>query len=191
MLSRRIFIKSALATHAGIMASSSHAIQLAINSAQDIPLLVFADDKALNSRIFIANVTGEYSSIELDIGHHFDLLREFCKESPGGQIAGLTRDSDFFVLEQVAKDFGFYVQYSATHSYTGDTLTHDVSTSNEYAELIASSLENAKESWPQWLARNMQVLPRSNAESITVQSQSIISNAAQHEFLVSWSLGSS
>jgi len=191
MLSRRIFIKSALATHAGIVATSSHAIQLALDSAQEIPLLVFADDKALNSKNFIANVTDENSSIELDIGQHFDLLREFCKESPGGQITGLTRDSDFFVLEQVAKDFGFYVQYSATHSYTGNTLTHEVSTSNEYAELIASSLKNAKESWPQWLARNMRVLPRRNAESITIQSQLTISNTPLHDFLVSWSLASS
>ena len=190
MLSRRIFIKSALATHVGIMANSSQALQLSLNNAQDIPVLVFADDKALNSKNYIANITDEISNVDLDIGQHFDLLRKFCKESPGGQVIGLTRVSDFFVLEQVAKDYGFYVQYSGTHTYKDNTLTHEISSSNEYAELIALSLKNANELWPQWLAKNMRIFPRRNEENITIKSQLTISNTAQHDFLVSWSLSS-
>lgn len=190
MLSRRTFIKSALASNIALLATPSLALQQVLASSQDIPLLVFADDHALNSKHFISNVEDKNSNLDLDIGQHFDLLRKFCKESPNGQITGLTRDSDFFVLEQVAKDFGFYTQYSATHRYANDTLVHEVSTSKESAELIASSLKNAKAQWPQWLANNMRILPRGNSEFITSKTQLSLPDADQHDFLVSWSLSS-
>ncbi len=190
MLSRRTFIKSALASNIAILATPSLALQQVLTSSQDIPLLVFADDHAINSKNFISKVEDKNSNIDLDIGQHFDLLRKFCKESPNGQITGLTRDSDFFVLEQIAKDFGFYVQYSATHRYTDGTLVHEVSSSEESAELIASSLKNAKSQWPQWLANNMRILPRGNSEFTTTKTELSIPDAEQHDFLVSWSLSS-
>ncbi|RLA43667.1 MAG: hypothetical protein DRR42_21415 [Gammaproteobacteria bacterium] len=189
MLSRRLFIKSAVAANASMLTAPSQAVQLAFNSAQDIPLLVFADDKAVNSKNFIAHVTNDVSGIELDIGQHFDTLRKFCRESPNGQVIGLTRASDCFVLEQVAKDFGFYVHYSASHSYSGNILTHEISTSAASAARIASSLKNAGEYWPRWLAGNMGVLPRENAQSITIKNQVVVPDTPGHEFLVSWSLG--
>jgi len=190
MLSRRTFIKSALATNVALLATPSQALQQVLTSADEIPLLVFADEHALNSKHFISSVVDNKSNIDLDIGQHFELLRKFCKESPQGLVSGLTRDSDFFVLEQVAKDFGFYTQYSATHRYSGNTLTHEVSTSKDSAELIVSSLKNAKNQWPQWLANHMRVLPRGNSQLVTKKTQITLANTDQHDFLVSWSLSS-
>lgn len=190
MLSRRTFIKSALATNVALLATPSQALQHALSSSEDTPLLVFADEHALNSKHFISNVADSKSNIDLDIGQHFDLLKQFCKESPQGLVSGLTRDSDFFVLEQVAKDFGFYTQYSATHRYAGNTVTHEVSTSKDAADLIALSLENAKDQWPQWLADHMRILPRGNSQLVTKKTQATFANTTQHDFLVSWSLSS-
>ncbi|AGS40444.1 hypothetical protein [Cycloclasticus zancles] len=188
MLSRRTFIKSALATNVALLARPSQALQQVLTGSEEIPLLVFADEHSAHSKHFISNVAERKSNIDLDIGQHFDLLREFCKESPMGQISGLTRDSDFFALEQIAKDFGFYTQYSATHHYSGNMLTHEVSSSKDSAELITSSLKNAKEQWPQWLANHMRVLPRGNAQLVTQKTQISLANTDQHDFLVSWSL---
>jgi len=190
MLSRRTFIKSALATNVALLATPSQALQHALTSSEEVPLLVFADEHSLNSKDFISNVADRQSNIDLDIGEHFELVRAFCKESPMGQISGLTRDSDFFALEQIAKDFGFYTQYSATHLYSGSTLTHEVSSSKDSAELITSSLKNAKEQWPQWLANHMRVLPRGNSQFVTKKTQITLANTDQHDFLVSWSLSS-
>ncbi len=188
MLSRRTFIKSALATNVALLATPSQALQHVLSGSEEIPLLVFADEHSLNSKDFISNVADRQSNIDLDIGEHFELVRAFCKESPMGQISGLTRDSDFFALEQIAKDFGFYTQYSATHLYSGNTLTHEVSSSLDSADLITSSLKNAKEQWPQWLANHMRVLPRGNAQLVTQKTQISLANTDQHDFLVSWSL---
>ena len=190
MLSRRTFIKSALATNVALLATPSQALKHALTSSEEIPLLVFADEHSLNSRDFISNVADRQSNINLDIGEHFELVKAFCKESPMGQISGLTRDSDFFALEQIAKDFGFYTQYSANHLYSGNTLTHEVSSSADTAELITSSLKNAKEQWPQWLASHMRVLPRGNAQFVTKKTNITLANTNQHDFLVSWSLSS-
>jgi len=190
MLSRRTFIKSALATNVALLATPSQALQHAITSSEEIPLLVFADEHSLNSKDFISNVADRQSNIDLDIGEHFELVKAFCNESPMGQISGLTRDSDFFALEQIAKDFGFYTQYSASHLYSGNTLTHEVSSSIDTAELITSSLKNAREQWPQWLANHMRVLPRGNAQFVTKQTSITLANTNQHDFLVSWSLSS-
>jgi len=190
MLSRRTFIKSALATNVALLATPSQALQHALSGSEEIPLLVFADEHSLNSKDFISSVADRQSNIDLDIGEHFELVRAFCKESPMGQISGLTRDSDFFALEQIAKDFGFYTQYSATHLYSGNTLTHEVSSSKDSADLITSSLKNAKEQWPQWLANHMRVLPRGNSQFVTKKTQITLANTDQHDFLVSWSLSS-
>ena len=190
MLSRRTFIKSALATNVAILATPSQALQQVLSRTGELPALVFADEHALNSKRFISSVVDNKSNIDLDIGQHFELLRQFCKESPEGLVSGLTRDSDFFVLEQVAKDFGFYTQYSATHRHSGNTLTHEVSTSKESADFIASSLKNAKDQWPQWLANHMRVLPRGNTQLVTKKTQITLTNTDQHDFLVSWSLSS-
>ena len=191
MLSRRTFIKSALATNVAVLATPSHALQLVLNSNNERPLLVFADSSALNSTNFISTVKDQSASIELDIGQHFELLSKFCKESPSGQITGLTRDSDFFVLEQVAKDFGFFPKYSAIHTYDGNVLTHEVTANKKSADVISSSLANAKEDWPTWLADNMLMLPRKASEMVTTKRQLTVSNAKQHNYLVSWSLSAS
>lgn len=191
MLSRRTFIKSALATNVAMLATPSQALQLFINNDKSKPLLVFADSNALNSTTFMSTVKEQSARITLDIGQHFDLLKKFCVESPNGQVAGLTRDSDFFVLEQVAKDFGFYPHYSAIHSYNNNTLTHEVTAAQEPAEIITSSLVNAQENWPTWLADNMQKLPRSSDKIMTKKSQLTVSNTQKHDYLVSWSFSAS
>lgn len=191
MLSRRTFIKSALATNVAMLATPSQALQLVLNTAKETPLLVFADSTAVTSTAFISNVKDQSTSLELDIGQHFELMRKFCQDSPNGQITGLTRDSDFFVLEQVAKDFGFYPQYSAIHTYDGQTLSHEVTAAEEPAQLISASLINAKEDWPSWLADNMSTLPRKSSQMVTTKSKLDIASAKQHGYLVSWSLSAS
>ncbi len=188
MLNRRLFVKSALATNAGVLAASSQAFQLAITDTQGSPLLVFADDKAPTSSSFIASVTGKVSGIGPDVGQHFDVLSTFCRESPSGRVVGLTRSSDFFVLEQVAKDFGFYARYSASHRHTGNIIAHEVSASAGAAEHIASSLKDAGEHWPQWLAGNIGTLSHGHSQSTTVINQVVVPNVARQEFLVSWIL---
>ncbi|MBV1951708.1 MAG: hypothetical protein KUG64_05890 [Cycloclasticus sp.] len=191
MLTRRTFIKSALASNVALLATPSHALQLALDNNQDKPLLVFADERALNAKEFISQVNDQKENLDLDIGQHFDVLTKFCKESPHGHIAGLTRDSDFFVLEQLAKDHGFYVNYSATHSYDGQTLTHEITAPKEPANLIATALKNAADQWPNWLAKNMHSLPQSHQAMITTKRQLTVPNTQQHNFLVSWSLSAS
>ena len=90
MLSRRTFIKSALATNVALLATPSQALQQVFTGSEEIPLLVFADEHSAHSKHFISNVAERKSNIDLDIGQHFDLLREFCKECPMDQIPGLT-----------------------------------------------------------------------------------------------------
>jgi len=188
MLSRRLFVKSALATNAGVMAASSQAFHLAITDTQGLPLLVFADDKAATSSSFIASAAGEVSEVGPDVGQHFDVLSTFCRESPGGRVVGLTRSSDFFVLEQVAKDFGFYASYSASHRHTGNMIVHEVTASTSAVEHIASSLKDAGEHWPQWLAGNIGTLSHGHSPSTTVMNQVVVPNVIRQEFLVSWIL---
>jgi hypothetical protein len=191
MLSRRTFIKTALASNAALLTTPSQALQLLFDNSQAQPLLVFADETALNAKDFISGVKNDGANLGLDIGRHFDLLATFCKDSPNGQIMGLTRDSDFFVLEQLAKDFGFYTSYSASHRYDGQTLTHQVTAAEEPATIITTSLTKAGEQWPAWLAKNLHALPQKHQQTITTKSQLNVANAEPHDFLVSWSLSTS
>jgi len=187
MLSRRTFIKSALVANAALLTNPSQALQLVLDNVQGQPLLTLADEKSPAAKQFITHVSYDNSSLGLDIGVQFERVKQFCSESPNGLISGLTRDSDFFVIEQLAKDYGFYPSYSANHIQQGNNLSHEVSASQQSADLIAHALAQAGEQWPVWLAHNTQLLPQGHQPMVASKSQIQSTHAAQ-DFLVSWSL---
>ena len=189
MLTRRTFIKSTLVANIALIAPTSMALTAIKNEQGEQPLLIFADENSSNASLFSKQFSEAEARISLDIGLHFDTFNAFCRENPNGWVSGITRDSDFFVLQQLASQHGYHTAYSATHTVSNNTLAHQVTSSAEKAPLLAQALSNAGEKWPTWLANNLATLQHATAADNTANSQiQSISQAGDNHVLVSWLL---
>ena len=186
MLTRRTFIKSSLATNLAIAAQPGLALGLSQYAQEDHSLLIFSDETSAQAQQFAGQLSTPHSNIEKDVGLHFDTFNRFHREQPTGWITGLTRDSDFFILEQMAATKGYRTVFSAIHETNNNTVTHQVSSSVDKAHLIADSLAQSLENWPSWLANN--IISLAHHELATAQANSQAGSSTNNEYLVSWLL---
>ena len=186
MLTRRTFIKSSLATNLAIAAQPGLALGLSQYAQEDHSLLIFSDETSAQAQQFAGQLSTPHSNIEKDVGLHFDTFNRFHREQPTGWITGLTRDSDFFILQQMAAEKGYRTAFSAIHETSNDSVTHQVTSSLDKADLIASSLSQSKDKWPSWLANNIASL--AHHESAMMHANSQASSSTDNEYLVSWLL---
>jgi hypothetical protein len=194
VLTRRTFIKSTLVANMALVAPASLALTAVKNEHSEQPLLIFADENSPSASLFSkqfseSRFNESQSNINLDIGLHFDTFNAFCKEKPNGWVSGITRDSDFFVLQQLAVKHGYHTAYSATHTVSNNTLEHRVTSSTKKAPLLAQALGNAGTKWPTWLADNLATLQNTTVANSTASSQTqSLSQADDNHVLVSWLL---
>ncbi|PCI21518.1 MAG: hypothetical protein COB62_03240 [Piscirickettsiaceae bacterium] len=184
MLSRRTFLKTTLAANAALLAPASLALSITHISQDQQPVLIFADETSPDSALFAEQFSEQASVVGLDIGQHFDTFNTFCSDHVNGWVSGITRDSDFFVLQQLAAQHRYITAYSATHTSASTQLTHRVSSSTDKAPLLADALANAKKKWPVWLADNLAVLNSQQPASNTALSST--QSATDNQVLVSW-----
>jgi len=162
------------------------ALGLSQYAQEDHSLLIFSDETSAQAQQFAGQLNTPHSNIEKDVGLHFDTFNRFHREQPTGWITGLTRDSDFFILEQMAATKGYRTVFSAIHETNNNTVTHQVSSSVDKAHLIADSLAQSLENWPSWLANNITSL--AHHELATAQANSQAGSSTNNEYLVSWLL---
>lgn len=186
MLSRRTFIKSSLAANLALIAQPSMALSISQNSQENYSLLIFSDESSSQAQQFTGQLSKPHSAIEKDVGLHFDTFNQFHNEQPTGWITGLTRDSDFFILQQMAAEKGYRTVFSAIHETSNNSVTHQVTSSLGKADLIAGSLSQSKDKWPSWLANNIASL--AHHESAMAHANSQASSSSDNEYLVSWLL---
>tara|TARA_B100000989_G_C19515272_1_gene461288 strand:- start:545 stop:1090 length:546 start_codon:yes stop_codon:yes gene_type:complete len=175
-----------LATNLAIAAQPGLALGLSQYAQEDHSLLIFSDETSAQAQQFAGQLNTPHSNIEKDVGLHFDTFNRFHREQPTGWITGLTRDSDFFILEQMAATKGYRTVFSAIHETNNNTVTHQVSSSVDKAHLIADSLAQSLENWPSWLANNITSL--AHHELATAQANSQAGSSTNNEYLVSWLL---
>ncbi|MEO1888959.1 MAG: hypothetical protein ABGX33_03465 [Cycloclasticus sp.] len=192
MITRRTFIKSTLAANIALVAPATLALTAIKSTQAEQALLIFADEKSPNAGLFAeqfseSKFNESQSNINLDIGLHFDTFNTFCNENSGGWVSGITRDSDFFVLQQLAAQHGYYTAYSATHTSAAGALTHRVTSNADKAPLVAQALANAGAKWPIWLAENLAILQNKTVTNSTADSQiQSLPTTNDGNILVSW-----
>jgi len=187
VLTRRTFLKTSIAANAALWAPASLAFSVAHVIQGEQPLLIFADEKSPNSALFAEQFSEQTSTVGLDIGLHFDTFNAFCSDHANGWVSGITRDSDFFVLQQLAAQHRYITAYSAMHTSSSTQLTHQVTSSADKAPLLAEALATSKEKWPVWLADNLAVLNSQQLASHTALSETSTSQSAtDNHVLVSW-----
>jgi len=187
VLTRRTFIKSTLAANIALATPASLALTAIKSTLAEQALLIFADETSPNAGLFAQQFSKSQAGINLDIGLHFDTFNSFCNDNSDGWVSGITRDSDFFVLQQLAAQQGYYTAYSAAHTAFASTIKHRVTSNTDKAPLVAQALANAGAKWPIWLAENLAILQNSTVANSTANSQTQSLPAANSDnILVSW-----
>lgn len=194
MLTRRAFLKTTAAT-AAIAGSSNGlaALQGKRLESNDIPTLVFADENNPRAAVFANSwsrgSTPVPSTTARDVAGQMGEIDHFCRIHPDGIVFGLTRDSDFFVLEHTAAQRGFSVHYRATHDFRGAVLVHEIDAPQAVALSLNTSLERAGAAWPQMLASALPLIARAQGALTRTRTTVATSyNGADSGYLVSWML---
>lgn len=192
MLTRRAFLKttvaaSALAGSTGLAALHSERLE-----SHGIPTLVFADESNPQATLFANTWNGSaplLSATARDVAGQMGEIDNFCRTHPNGIVFGLTRDSDFFVLEHTAGQRGFSVHYRAIHDFRGVALIHEIDAPHAVALPLSTSLQQARAAWPQMLAGALPLIAR--AEGTLTRAKTTVAatyNGADSGYLVSWML---
>ncbi len=192
MLTRRAFLKSTVAASAIAGSTGLAALQSKRLESHDIPTLVFADENNLQATLFANTWNGSAplpSATARDVAGQMGEIDNFCRTHPDGIVFGLTRDSDFFVLEHTAAQRGFSVHYRATHDFRGAALVHDIDAPHAVALPLSTSLQQARAAWPQMLASALPLIAQ--AQGTLTRAKTTVAatyNRADSGYLVSWML---
>lgn len=102
---------------------------------------------------------------------------------------GLTRDSQFFLIEQMAGDFGYRLGYHGIHDYRDGGLRHRLTGARNRLSSLAPALRLAGAAWPAALATNMAALSDDTTRNARLEVQALAARPADSGgYLVSWCL---
>lgn len=205
MQTRRSFLKTSIAG-TGLLVSTgtnAFALQSIQERAESIPVLIFSDENSALTTAFSTTLSKPGSSadktalsspatvsqIDRDVLRQTEELKTFCLNTPKGVLIGLTRDSDYFVLEHSAAELGFTPLYKGIHDFRGELMRHKITAPEPLAPAVAETLAHAQGSWPKQLAR---VIPDLVLAGGDAQSAEAVSTepyqSSESGYLVSWVL---
>ena len=95
-------------------------------------------------------------SIDNDVSKIYSGLKNDLIKNKNSVLVGLTSYASFFVLQNIAKDYGFIPFYIGTHNITNDKDAHLIQVSKSMSHKIQKSLENSD--WTTSMAKNLQSL---------------------------------
>lgn len=193
MLTRRAFLKSTVAASALAGSTGLAALQGDRRQVGELPSLVFTDEIDPQAALFANAWSNGAAPIPAatarDVADQIGEIDRFCQTCPNGIVFGLTRDSDFFVLEHTAAQRGFSVHYRATHDFRGTSLVHQIDAPLSVALPLTASLRQAQTAWPQLLAGALPLI--AHAQGAITRANTTVAAAysgADSGYLLSWML---
>ena len=213
MLTRRTFLKTTLGASTVVATAGSAgvaALQSTLLETNSVPVLVFADGGYEQTLAFSAALSATLPSapdlnpitnpvqnkarqtlshIDKDVAAQIREVDDFCGSNPDGALIGLTRDSDFFILEHTAAQHGFKLHYKGVHDFRGELMRHQVSAPGALAPALADTLSKAQHSWPQQLAGIAPSIVQAQGELLEAEAQATLDYQNDEPgYLVSWLL---
>ncbi len=186
MLTRRVFLQNTLTT-AATLPLLGHAGQLLAGGEIDNKILIISEESCTDSRAFsralpVRNLAADPSLQLLELKESF-AMNEF------DTVLGLTRNSNQFLIEQLAIREGYTTVYKGLHDYQPDGLRHQLHGDPALMLALAEHLAVSDAQWAPALARASGTLCV-NRELACVESiQTGVTRPKDSPgFLVSWAL---
>ena len=102
---------------------------------------------------------------------------------------GVSRDSQFFLIEQMASELGYRLGYQGSHAYRDGTLRHRLSGAQRVLDTLAPQLRSAGAAWAAPLARALPALISDRSRSAEVELKVAAARPPDSAgYLVSWCL---
>ncbi|NKB35747.1 MAG: hypothetical protein GKR93_01070 [Gammaproteobacteria bacterium] len=180
MLSRRVFLLSAFAV-SGLPLLTSVASSTGYSSKK---VLVLSENGCSDSSAFASCLP--VKPIEADPSLLLQELDKSLREKEYEFVFGLSRDSNFVLIEQYAQQNAYRLHYHGSHQYQRNTLTHSVRGNKEILESLSSQL-SGNESWTSVLGQIPTLSDYADESMLSGKIESIRSapaNSSGH--LVSW-----
>ena len=105
-----------------------------------------------------------------------------------GVIAGLTRPSTRFLIEQCAARYGCFSGYYAHHRYTPGMLVHELHAPSAVNAILARRLLRTPQNWACTLAGSCDVLAETGGTPATLAFSVPVRENGESQHLVSWML---
>ena len=179
MISRRTFLHTALA--ASVLPTLRWADAAPRYTAG---LQVVVDGACSDARSFV-----EQCGVRPLIGSDTAALLATLLRDETRACFGLTRDSQYFLIEQMAGACGYRHGYHGVHDYRDGGLRHHLHGARDRIDGLAQALRDAGQAWAVPLAAAMPALARDSTRDTRIATRGDASRPADSGgYLVSWCL---
>ncbi len=125
--------------------------------------------------------------VHIDDGAYLQNVSAMLDEGTSHAIVGLTRDSEFVILQHLAAERGFRRTYLGRHHYQEDGLHHTLSAEGSIPNRLAAMLSANPGEWGRALGANISLIVSSrdegNTRAVSTQRPRPVGSAG---YLVSW-----
>ncbi len=146
MLSRRVFLLSAFAV-SGLPLLTRAAWSRGLSAAK---VLVLSENGCSDSSAFSSCLPN--TQIEADPSLLLQELDKSLRQKEYEFIFGLSRDSNFVLIEQYAQQNAYRLHYHGSHQYQGNSLRHSLQGNKEVLDSLSSKLSE-NNSWTRVLSQ--------------------------------------
>lgn len=141
MLSRRVFLVSAFAVPGLSLLQRTAAGETSDPSR----ILVISENTCPDTSAFALHLPSR--CIEADPGSILLELDRSFREGEYDLVFGLTRDSNYILIEQYAQASAYQLRYHGTHRYNASGLSHTLLASNEVVRNVLNLINNDAGDW--------------------------------------------
>ena len=152
MLTRRVFLQNTLSSAAALplLANAGGVVTgQGINSAGKV--LIFSEESCTDSRAFSRSLP--VRSLNADPSVQLLELKDSFAAGEFDSVMGLTRNSNYFLIDQIAIREGYFTVYKGVHDYQPDGLIHELHGDPALVSTLAGHLALSDAQWAPALAR--------------------------------------
>ncbi len=182
---RRGFLQSSLIVLSLPLSARLHAGRRGENRR----LYVVTEARCAATRPFMAMCGIEGEALDADPSRCLSTLEGDLRLRKLDTVFGLTFDSNRFLAEQIALDYGFTREYFGVHDFRRGRARHTLDGHAGFVDVACAALDVDPLAWTEALAASLPVLSRPDA---TVKRRSLDGLSRRRtdaaDYLVSWSL---
>jgi len=182
MLSRRTFLQS---TALALSRPAGNALCAAVTAPAR--LQVITDHACADGRLFRRALPLPAAATGVDAGTYLQSIADALRQQHFDILLGLSRNSDFVLLNQTACEHGYRMIYHGQHHYDAGGIRHTLSADPAVVDEVSEALVADQHIWPRGLAAAIPVLARSGGTAATATLHAAARRPADSQgFLLSW-----
>ena len=147
MLSRRVFLLTAF-TAASLPVLGYTGLTTKLRNKK---IAVLSENDCFDTKLFYSSLPSK--CIDTDPGLALQELDRSMRRKEFEFLFGLSRDSNFMLIEQYALANSYQLQYHGSHKYDSHSISHSLSGNQEVIEALSQIVINEDETWSKTISQ--------------------------------------